>query len=705
MRKFPLGQDRYARQYWILSSMGGVMVEGVETSLDKNLQVNLDFVDMSTVGPKGIVQSAGSVEEIQSRVPIDNKTSKSSMITKEDQSDQFTKEDEKAVSISLVYSQQNTSTDSNELQEIYEGDHSTMLKSRVTSDDVRDAHGSDEEPELAQGYYHSKTTTPKVFSDSTNMTFISTSQLNSSRETQASNLQKTTEQEADRKHHIVPQSSKQLERTSWERNSANSEIDEQRIGIFADTHSISGLPNSHLSPRQTRLGMQHSGILPERDLSSPPPLTSIIQESPEPNTEPLSNTQLHASLSCSESLGEEDGVKDFGKDSQQNQETLATGQPPIERMGTVHSQWETSTHQMSRESTKPWFSIGPRHPCETSPQLGNPQQAQIVLPSNVLQQQQVISGGPSQQQYVMAAPTTQYAYMTPDGQVIAAPGGQSMVPQLGVEYRLIGNTLVQVPQTQYVAVDSTGGIIGNFVSQQAPSVQYAVTQTNGGAQYVVMAGDSENAGYISTGGTDGKPALVQTVNQDGEQVLAQVIQDERGQMLLPLNQGDKQQRVMPVANGQNLQQAQVDMATQGVVYSDNTVVVPEAGVNTKGRSKAGSSTKRVVKVESETPTSIPMESFPHPTIVEVNSDKSDRKDMSYGSTYRSASSDVSIVGGHNDQPTNSFAVKDGMYIQQGNSSHQTAVSGDTVNLGITSSPQETLSTDDTQVSGWQISCP
>lgn len=39
MRQFPLGQDRYARQYWALPSVGGIIVEGVETSLDKNLQV------------------------------------------------------------------------------------------------------------------------------------------------------------------------------------------------------------------------------------------------------------------------------------------------------------------------------------------------------------------------------------------------------------------------------------------------------------------------------------------------------------------------------------------------------------------------------------------------------------------------------------------------------------------------------------------
>ena len=36
MRKFPLGLDRYARQYWLLPGLGGIIVEGVETSLRGN---------------------------------------------------------------------------------------------------------------------------------------------------------------------------------------------------------------------------------------------------------------------------------------------------------------------------------------------------------------------------------------------------------------------------------------------------------------------------------------------------------------------------------------------------------------------------------------------------------------------------------------------------------------------------------------------
>ena len=39
MRKFPLGQDRYTRQYWNLPELGGVLIEGTETSHNKYLNV------------------------------------------------------------------------------------------------------------------------------------------------------------------------------------------------------------------------------------------------------------------------------------------------------------------------------------------------------------------------------------------------------------------------------------------------------------------------------------------------------------------------------------------------------------------------------------------------------------------------------------------------------------------------------------------
>lgn len=40
IRKFPLGQDRYARQYWLLPQLGCIVLEGVETSLGQHLQLS-----------------------------------------------------------------------------------------------------------------------------------------------------------------------------------------------------------------------------------------------------------------------------------------------------------------------------------------------------------------------------------------------------------------------------------------------------------------------------------------------------------------------------------------------------------------------------------------------------------------------------------------------------------------------------------------
>ena len=54
MRKFPLGQDRYARQYWMLPDLGGIVVEGVETSLDSNNHSNERRKTEITVSEDGL---------------------------------------------------------------------------------------------------------------------------------------------------------------------------------------------------------------------------------------------------------------------------------------------------------------------------------------------------------------------------------------------------------------------------------------------------------------------------------------------------------------------------------------------------------------------------------------------------------------------------------------------------------------------------
>ncbi len=74
MRQFPLGQDRYARQYWALPSVGGIIVEGVETSLDKNLQVldtvvSHDVKQLCTDSQDESVVSEIDVVNLENRIP------------------------------------------------------------------------------------------------------------------------------------------------------------------------------------------------------------------------------------------------------------------------------------------------------------------------------------------------------------------------------------------------------------------------------------------------------------------------------------------------------------------------------------------------------------------------------------------------------------------------------------------------------------
>ncbi len=124
---------------------------------------------------------------------------------------------------------------------------------------------------------------------------------------------------------------------------------------------------------------------------------------------------------------------------------------------------------------------------------------------------------------MIAGPSPQYAYMTPDGQIIAAPGA-GMVQQVGMSYGIVGNTLVQMPtpQPQYIAVDSTTGAV---IGQQGggAGVQYVVTGGDGG-RYVAMEG---SAGYIAAAGGGGQ-VLAQP--EGGNQMI--VVQDQNGQQTL-----------------------------------------------------------------------------------------------------------------------------------------------------------------------------
>ncbi len=91
------------------------------------------------------------------------------------------------------------------------------------------------------------------------------------------------------------------------------------------------------------------------------------------------------------------------------------------------------------------------------------------------------------------------------------------MPQVGMSYGIVGNTLVQMPQTQYIAVDSTTGVV---LGQQGGGTQYAVPAGGEEGRYVAMGGTT---GYIAIGG--GGQVIA---NPEGGSQVA-VVQDANGQ--------------------------------------------------------------------------------------------------------------------------------------------------------------------------------
>ena len=130
-----------------------------------------------------------------------------------------------------------------------------------------------------------------------------------------------------------------------------------------------------------------------------------------------------------------------------------------------------------------WFSLLPRKQCE------------------VLHYLQMDASQQQQQQGVMVMPQFLggggYAYMTPEGTIL----GQPVVQQVQMGYALVGNTLVQVPQTQYMVGHNpvgVGGTSGQLIS--LGNGQYALAPGAGNVQYVSINGNQY--AIVQAGATD-----------------------------------------------------------------------------------------------------------------------------------------------------------------------------------------------------------
>ncbi len=241
--------------------------------------------------------------------------------------------------------------------------------------------------------------------------------------------------------------------------------------------------------------------------------TSEFTPNPSPPPPPLTLTDSHeSSTTLSNHPLEKQQFANRNKDihSYKNKKTDSS---PSNIHKKVHKTTTTTTSNHSLQLTEninknveksfPWFSILPRKQCEVL----------HYLQLDTLQQQQ------QQQQHkqglMAAAPQflggSGYSYMTPEGTILNQPLVHQQV-QMG--YAMVGNNLVQVPQTQYVLgqTGQTGGTTAATINGN----QQLISLGNG--QYVLApaAAASNNIQYVSINGNQYAimPAPEQQQQQD-----------------------------------------------------------------------------------------------------------------------------------------------------------------------------------------------
>ena len=453
MRKFPLGQDRFARQYWALPNMGSIIVEGVETSLYGDTQVPMEGseeVARERSGETGHSGGPGAQE-----------------VT--------------AVSKCVPAHLQNGDPALPEC--------SFATVSTVNSSEQMEVEG--EEQEGSSGANVSVQQTRKRWSpDVPRMDSIPRGQNDANTYGEQSSVGQGTcaeGWESDRQTGM-----------EWNQNDVQHKLpfeNTPEMDSNERTSSISGAmdtPVAELEDPNTLADNEECSL----PMSSTPTTGSYTVDKCEDENRPEVNLPNSAS-----SVGQESPCVGAAPQSCESspQYDVDTGdtQPSTGSRQTT----ETLSTQCDSPSVAPdhskhhkWFSILPRQPCEAAPA------ATAAVESNPAAQvtaNQLVS---PTQQYVMTAPmaASQYAYVTPSGQVI----GQPMIQQVGMGYSLVGNTLV--PQAQYVAVNP---------SQQ---VQYVVAGQQG-MSYVMMGGQQ----YITLGGNQivqvaqGEGGMVGVVSNEG----------------------------------------------------------------------------------------------------------------------------------------------------------------------------------------------
>jgi len=536
MRKFPLGQDRYARQYWVLPSLGGILIEGVETSLDLNLQLEVpphEEEEMNSLPLNERIAGISFKSELSQSVCLPTKVEGVSMMMKE----------------SVLGIESGGSA-----RGVEEQGADAKMDTEMSVDVVGSGEGVTDGNRLPAA--------------------------------------------ADMG--VEPPPMGQLDKNEVEscRGAVEKELEGNGCGLVGNEKesALDGQVNLQEISQQKDLPMEIDG---GDSLRSKGDLVHVSSSPHSGHTHPADAASLGGEgVAVEEGRGSAVVVIDpanMGEPSLHHESGAATASDNVVREDTsIPTSQAASTISSGSISTLAIdaSAAAPSQALQTNAlgsigmaAAGNPSEtagkdsSEVVVPAPVVssinqpQQEQVVMGAPP----TTAAPTQQYVYVTPDGQIVGMVPNQTMAtPGLAgvntgaavatvqqqqqqqpeaqnMAYALIGNALVPVltgggasaaargGQSQVVAVNSTA-------NQQ----QYMMAQTDpqGGVQYFALPGGGIAAATVGGSGMgvwpsqqpqpQPQPQYAVVMDANGQQQLVQVMpQGEGGQqvvMVPPQNQ-------------------------------------------------------------------------------------------------------------------------------------------------------------------------
>ena len=450
MRKFPLGQDRFARQYWALPNLGSIIVEGVETSLYGDTQVPVEGSEVVAKERRMDTGHSGGpgVQKVSKHVP-----------THLQNGDPASPECSFAA-VSPANSSERVEGEGDEPKEGVWGGSGA----NVSVQEGRKLLSPDVPPtDISRGQNDTSTTnTCGKQSSMGRKTCTWESDRQTGMEWNQSNLQHKLPFENT--NFLAPGSDAERTTTTPEmdsngRTSSISGVMDTSVAELEDSNTLAdneerSLPQS-LTPTTASQTVDKCEEENCPEMNLPDCASSVDQESPHMITAPQST----------------EASPRYELDAANTQ--LPTGSQENAQM--LSTQCDSPGAAPDNSKQHKWFSILPRQPCEATPT------ALAVVDSNPVAQVAASQHVSPTQQYVMTAPmaAAQYAYVTPSGQVIAQP----MIQQVGVGYSLVGNALV--PQAQYVAVNPSQQV------QYVMAGQQGMSYIMGGQQYVTLGGNNQ----------------------------------------------------------------------------------------------------------------------------------------------------------------------------------------------------------------------